>query len=92
VRQETSVDAETAEALVRLATAIRRVKDAGLREVASTRTLISAAALISEGLSFLDATTAAVAGPLTDDLQLRDGLVALISAHAPLLASEAPEA
>jgi nitric oxide reductase NorQ protein len=80
---EGGVDVALAEDLVRLGQAIRRVKEAGLREVASTRTLIAAAALISEGLPFTEAAFAAVAGPLTDDVELRDGLVAMIESYAP---------
>jgi nitric oxide reductase NorQ protein len=86
LRAEAGVGGPAAESLVRLAQAIRRVKDAGLREAASTRTLIAAAALIDEGLSFGDAATAAIAGPLTDDLELRAGLITMIEAHAPLQA------
>jgi nitric oxide reductase NorQ protein len=83
ITHETGLDGQDAEALIRLAQAIRRVDDAGLREVASTRTLIAAAALIGEGLSFHDAAFAAIAGTLTDDLELRDGLETMIEAHAP---------
>jgi nitric oxide reductase NorQ protein len=83
LREEAGVPAELAEELVRLGQAIRRVRDAGLREAASTRTLIAAAALIDEGMSFRDAAIAAIAGPLTDDLELRDGLITMIDAHAP---------
>jgi nitric oxide reductase NorQ protein len=88
LRQEAGVPAALAEDLVRLGQAVRRVRDAGLREAASTRTLIAAAALIDEGLSFRDAAVAAVAGPLTDDLELRDGLITMIEAHAPLDVTE----
>jgi nitric oxide reductase NorQ protein len=83
LRQEAEISDDVAQALIRLGAAIRRVKDAGLREVASTRTLITAAALIRGGLPFRDAAIAAIAGPLTDDLELRDGLVTMIDAHAP---------
>jgi nitric oxide reductase NorQ protein len=79
---EAGCDGALADDLVRLGQGIRRVKDAGLREVASTRTLVSAAMLVGEGLSFSEAAVAAVAGPLTDDLELRDGLVAMIDAYA----------
>ncbi len=81
VKNEAGVDERLAEDLVRLGQAIRRVKEAGLREVASTRTLVAAAALIGEGLDFKDAAIAAIAGPLTDDVELRDGLVAMIEAY-----------
>ena len=84
LRVEAQIDDGQAEDLIRLGQAIRRVKDAGLREAASTRTLIAAATLIGEGLSFHDAALAAIAGPLTDDPELREGLTTLIDAHAPL--------
>jgi nitric oxide reductase NorQ protein len=84
LRNEATVRLEVAEDLIRLGQAIRRVRDAGLREAASTRTLIAAAALIAEGVSFHDAALAAIAGPLTDDVELREGLVTLIDAHAPV--------
>lgn len=84
LRQEADVEEPVAEALIRLGEAIRRLKDAGLREAASTRTLIAAAGLMAEGLSYRDAAIAAIAGPLTDDVQLRDGLVTLIEAHTPI--------
>jgi nitric oxide reductase NorQ protein len=82
LRQEVDVAIEDAEALIRLGTGIRRLTDAGIREVASTRTLITAAALMRSGISFRDAAAAAIAGPLTDDVQLRTGLLAMIEAHA----------
>jgi len=81
--EEADVVPELAESLVRLGQAVRRVRDAGLREAASTRTLIAAAALIDEGMSFRDAAIAAIAGPLTDDAELRDGLITMIDANAP---------
>jgi nitric oxide reductase NorQ protein len=78
---ETSVASGVADDLVRLAAAVRRAKDAGLREVASTRTLITAAHLIGEGMSFNTAARAAIAGPLTDDIELRRGLEAMIESY-----------
>ena len=80
--QETDLSAEAAAELVRFGQAVRRVQHPGLREVASTRTLIAAAELMGEGLSFAEAVTAAVAGPLSDDPDLRDGLVAMIDTYA----------
>lgn len=80
--EEAGVRPEIAAELVRLGTAIRRARDSGLREVASTRTLIAAAMLMGEGLPFRQAAIAAVAGPLTDDVELRTGLVALIESYS----------
>lgn len=83
VRNESGVDARIAIALARVGAAIRRLDDAALHEVASTRTLITAAALMSEGLSFREAAMAAIAGPLTDDCELRRQLTDVIVAHDP---------
>jgi len=80
---EAGVDDSTADDLVRLAQAIRRHRESGLREAASTRTLIATARLMQEGLSFGEAVTAAIAGPLTDDVELRDGLIAMTESYAP---------
>jgi len=83
LREESGVEGAVAESMIRLAAAIRRIDDAGLREVASTRTLIAAAVLVAEGMPFGEAAMSAIAGPLTDDIQLRSGLSTLIDAHTP---------
>jgi len=83
ISREARVDEHTASSLVRLASAIRRANDAGLRESSSTRALVAAARLMQAGLPFVEAATAAVAGPLTDDTDLRNRLVATIQAYAP---------
>jgi len=83
ILREAGVSDDTAAGLVKLGLAIRRANDAGLREVASTRALVAAARLMRAGLSFTEAASAAVAGPLTDDLELRDRLVAMIEAYGP---------
>lgn len=76
--QETGLTGRLTEDLVRLGQAIRRVNDPSLREVASTRTLVAAAALIQEGLHAWEAATAAIAAPLSDDPDLREGLCTMI--------------
>lgn len=81
VRRETGLQGQPVEDLVRLAQALRRADAMGLREVASTRTLVSAATLIVQGLGFADACTAAIASPLTDDEGLMASLVALITTY-----------
>ncbi|WP_328602345.1 CbbQ/NirQ/NorQ/GpvN family protein [Nocardia terrae] len=80
--EESGISDVEADNLIRLGQAIRRLDDAGLCEVASTRTLIAAAALMQQGLSFRTATIAAIAGPLTDDPGLRGGLVSLLDAYS----------
>lgn len=80
---ESGVDADIAADLVRLGHAIRRLETGSLREVASTRVLISTARLITEGLPAHIAARAAVAGPLTDDPVAARGLCELIQAYLP---------
>ncbi|HXK23267.1 MAG TPA: CbbQ/NirQ/NorQ/GpvN family protein [Myxococcota bacterium] len=81
VAHEAGIDPKRAADLVRLAQAIRRLERAGLREVASTRTLIAAGRLMAEGLSPREAAHAAIAGPLADDANVTSGLVAMIDAY-----------
>lgn len=65
--QETGIDSAVAQKLVRFGQAIRQLDHEGLPEVASTRTLVSTALLIKDGVPPLEAAHAAIAGPLTDD-------------------------
>ncbi|VBA60877.1 CbbQ/NirQ/NorQ/GpvN family protein [Mycobacterium attenuatum] len=81
VAQESGVGSGVATALVRLAQAIRRLENGGLREVASTRVLITAGRLIAEGLSTREAARVAIAGPLTDDFHTAGGLSELIDVY-----------
>lgn len=81
VAHEAGVGSEAAAELVRLAQAIRRLENRGLREVASTRVLIAAGRLIAEGLGTREAARAAVAGPLTDDIHAGNGLSELIDVY-----------
>ena len=81
VSAESGVPTEQAARLVRLAQAIRRLESGGLREVASTRVLISAARLVAEGLTLSAAARVAIAGPLTDDAQVGSGLLKLIELY-----------
>jgi nitric oxide reductase NorQ protein len=83
ITTEAGVDQETAAQLVRIGNAIRHADTSGLREVASTRVLISAGRLAAEGLHLRDAALAAIAGPLTDDPPVTAGLAELIGAYLP---------
>ena len=65
--QEAQVDVDWARRLVRLGQAIRALKDEGLAEGASTRTLISTARLIKSGIAPHVAAEVAIAAPLSDD-------------------------
>jgi nitric oxide reductase NorQ protein len=81
VAHEAGVDGATAAELVRFAQAIRRLETGGLREVASTRVLIAAGRLVAEGLTMREAARAAIAGPLTDDVAVGQGLVEMIDIY-----------
>jgi len=81
VVQEAGIAPEQAASLVRLGQAIRRLETGGLREVASTRVLISAGRLVAEGLSLSQAARAAIAGPLTDDAQVTRGLLKMVDVY-----------
>src|SRR6478609_5786359 len=78
VAHEAGVDHDVAAQLVQLGQVIRRLENAGLREVASTRVLIAAARLFVAGLPLAAAARAAIAGPLTDDPVVTAGLNELI--------------
>ncbi|OBK45926.1 CbbQ/NirQ/NorQ/GpvN family protein [Mycobacterium sp. 1081908.1] len=81
VAHEAGVDGATAAELVRFGQAIRRLETGGLREVASTRVLIAAGRLVAEGLTMRDAARAAIAGPLTDDVAVGQGLGEMIDIY-----------
>ncbi len=81
VEHEAGVDSATAAELVRFARAVRRLETAGLREVASTRVLIAAGRLIVDGLPVCAAAEAAIAGPLSDDVEVNRGLKEMINVY-----------
>ncbi|MGP0030014.1 MAG: CbbQ/NirQ/NorQ/GpvN family protein [Acidimicrobiales bacterium] len=81
VAHEAGVDHQTAATLVGLGQAIRRLENVGLREVASTRVLVAAGRLVTEGLGLRAAARAAVTGPLTDDPVVTAGLSQMIDAY-----------
>jgi len=83
VAHEAGVDALVAADFVRLAQAIRRLDRSGLREVASTRVLISAGQLVADGIPARAAARAAITAPLTDDPGLAAGLAELVDAYIP---------
>ena len=78
--EETGIDPESAEQLVRLAGALRALKDHDLEESASTRLLVYAATLIKAGFPFHDACKAALVEPLSDDADTIAALMEVIHA------------
>lgn len=81
IAEEAGLDHRQSVELVRLGQAIRRLETGGLREVASTRVLIAAGRLMSQGLPPREAARAAVAGPLTDDATVTRGLTEMIDVY-----------
>lgn len=78
VRHETGCDEGTAVALVQMGAATRRLRTHGLREGASTRTLIQAASLARAGMPLATAAEATVVQGLTDDPELTRALRELV--------------
>jgi len=81
VAREGRVEPETAQQLVALASKIRRIREQGLTEGASTRLLIYAAQLIKRGVPERESCKAAICRPLTDDQRLQETIVELIDDH-----------
>lgn len=75
---ETAIDEARARDLAKLGNAIRKLDVSSMPEVASTRTLITAARLMVSGLSASEAATAAIIVPLTDDPETAKGLQEII--------------
>ena len=73
VRREAGVERPIAASLVKLAERVRRLRDRGLVEVASTRLLVHAACLTAGGVELRRACEVAIAGPLSDDPDLLGG-------------------
>jgi nitric oxide reductase NorQ protein len=78
LRGETGIEAEWAERLVRLAGALRALKDHELEEGVSTRLLVYAASLIQSGMDARDACYAALVEPLSDDAETLAALAEVI--------------
>lgn len=83
VAHEAGIDQGDAELLVNVAQAIRRLEGSALREVASTRTLIMAGVLMSEGLPMRYAVHAALVQILSDDPEMTAALDELVEAYLP---------
>ncbi len=80
VQGETGIDGETGARLVRLANALRALKDHDLEEAASTRLLVYAATLIQSGFDLREACQAALVEPLTDDDVTLQALMEVVDA------------
>ena len=70
IENETGVDSQTAERLVKFAHMTRNLKGSGLDEGASTRLLVHAAKLITSGIEPVLACRACIAQALSDDADM----------------------
>ena len=80
VMREAEIDADTAALLVKIGEKTRNLKGLGLEEGASTRMLIQAGRLMSEGVRLDRACVMTIVLPITDDPDLRDGLYEIVGA------------
>ena len=81
VAHEGGVDVETATKLVQVGASSRNLKGHGLDEGMSTRLLIYAAQLMTQGVSASAACRMALVTPLTDDPDMRDTLYAAVDTY-----------
>ncbi|EWG98631.1 CbbQ/NirQ/NorQ domain-containing protein [Halomonas sp. BC04] len=63
-----------------LAARLRELKGQDLEEGVSTRLLVYCATLINAGMPILEATRATLVEPLSDDLDVQEGLMEAINA------------
>lgn len=82
-REVGDLDPALVQSLVAAGRSARRLKDHGLEEATSTRSLVYAAQLIQAGLPPLDACRAAMVHPLTDDPELAAALEEIFAAQFP---------
>ena len=81
VMQESAVDTTQARRLVDLGQRLRAIQGHDLEEVASTRLLVHAAHLISDGLSAQQACRVALVETLSDEPTIREGLLETMQAY-----------
>ncbi len=79
VERESGCSAEVAMSLARLGEKIRNLQEHGLQETASTRLLIYAGRLMTEGISTRRACQVAIVWTLTDELELQRSIEEVVS-------------
>ena len=79
LEHEAGVDAETAMSLAKLGEKVRNLKDHGLQEGSSTRLLIYAGKLISQGVPAREACQVSIVWALSDDIQVQRSMEEVIS-------------
>lgn len=79
LQKESGIDAQTAKKLVKLAGRIRKTVIAGMNETVSTRLLVDAAKLISDGLPPRLSCLVSIIEPLTDDRETVSAMEEFVS-------------
>ena len=79
VARESGLPLDTCKTLQRLAGRLREMKGQDLEEGASTRLLVACASLMAGGMKRDDAIRAALIEPLTDDPDVKRGLIDLVA-------------
>ncbi|MGI9540263.1 MAG: CbbQ/NirQ/NorQ/GpvN family protein [Miltoncostaeaceae bacterium] len=77
--EESKVDQETAERLVKIAEKVRNLRTHGLEEGVSTRLLVYAGQMIQRGIEPVPACEATICRPITDDVEMQRSIVEIIS-------------
>lgn len=80
VAKESGLEQERARSLVALASRLRAMKGQDLDESVSTRLLVYCATLIAAGMNWDQAVQAAIVEPLSDDADIKAGLVEVVRA------------
>ena len=80
VAKESGLAAGQCTSLINLATRLRAMKGQDLEEGVSTRLLIYCATLIANGMPILQAAQATLVEPLTDDIDVQQGLMEAVRA------------
>src|SRR6056297_1101033 len=80
VARESGLPADQCAALVNLAASLRDMKGQDLEEGVSTRLLVYCATLIRAGMPIRDAARATLVEPLSDDVDVQEGLMEAIQA------------
>ncbi len=80
VAAESGLPIERTVPLINLATNLRKIQGVDLEEAVSTRLLVYAATLIHDGMTPLMALEAAVVEPLSDDDDVKQGLLDMVKA------------
>jgi len=79
VRQESGVDGDVAERLVKVAEKVRNLRTHGLEEGVSTRLLVYAGQMIEGGVEPVAACEATICRPITDDLEMQRSILELVN-------------